>query len=126
MPTGSCLCGAVHITVNQPLTQPDLCHCRICRKYAAVGFASCDMPREVVTITGEEHIRWYQSSEKVRRGFCGTCGSALFFDPLFHDWTAIAMGVFDEPTGTTLGKHIFTANKGDYYTIEGSLPQNEQ
>jgi len=36
------------------------------------------------------------------------------------------MGVFDEPTGTTLGKHIFTANKGDYYTIEGSLPQNEQ
>ncbi|MEM6988047.1 MAG: GFA family protein [Pseudomonadota bacterium] len=126
MPSGACLCGAVRITVEGPLSQPDLCHCSICRKYAAVGFASCDMPRDRVHIDGEDAITWYQSSDKVRRGFCSRCGSALFFDPLFHDWTAIAMGVFDEPTGTTLGKHIFTGNKGDYYTIEGDLPQNVQ
>ncbi len=84
------------------------------------------MPRAAVTITGEAHVRWYQSSEKVRRGFCGTCGSTLFWDPVFQDWTAIAMGAFDTPTQTKLKQHIFVADKGDYYDITDGLPQNAQ
>ena len=75
---------------------------------------------------GAEHLRWYQSSEKVRRGFCGTCGSSLFFDPLHLDWIGIAMGAFDGHTDTHLEKHIFVASKGDYYTIADGLPQNLQ
>ena len=27
------------------------------------------------------------------------------------------MGAFDQPTGARLAKHIFTADKGDYYEI---------
>ena len=33
------------------------------------------------------------------------------------------MGAFDAPTGTRLGEHIFTADKGDYYEIGDGLPQ---
>lgn len=33
------------------------------------------------------------------------------------------MGAFDGPTGTTLAKHIFVAEKGDYYEIGDGLPQ---
>lgn len=34
------------------------------------------------------------------------------------------MGAFDSPTGTQLGKHIWVADKGDYYAIGDGLPQN--
>ena len=49
----------------------------------------------------------------------------FIFDPLFHDWTAIAMGAFDGPTGTALARHIFVSEKADYYPIKDGLPQNQ-
>jgi hypothetical protein len=77
-------------------------------------------------VHGLEKITWYKSSEKVRRGFCSTCGSSLFWDPTDqkkHDWTAISLGAFDTPTNTKLKQHIFVAEKGDYYEINDGLPQ---
>ena len=126
MPSGHCLCGAVSFEVDGELPGPDACHCSMCRRWSGHYWASTDLPRHRVTISGEDQIRWYQSSEKVRRGFCARCGSVLFFDPPARDWIAIAMGAFDQPTGTTLGKHIFTADKGDYYEIADGLPQDPQ
>jgi hypothetical protein len=89
-------------------------------------WSSTDLPREAIAIRGADSITWYPSSEKVRRGFCSVCGSALFFDPVHRDWIAIAMGAFDKPTGTRLEKHIFVADKGDYYEISDGLPQKAQ
>jgi hypothetical protein len=63
----------------------------------------------------------------VRRGFCSTCGSTLFFDPIDktkHDWMGVAMGAIDSPTGSKIALHIFTAEKGDYYEIPESEKQN--
>jgi len=126
MHSGSCLCGAVSFTVEGNLPPPDACHCTKCRKTSGHYFASTDVPKSRVTIAGEDKIAWFQSSEKVRRGFCATCGSSLFFDPLYRDWIGIAMGAFDKPTDTHLHIHIFTADKGDYYDIKDGLPQNQQ
>lgn len=124
MHKGSCLCGAVRFEVTGELPEPDACHCSQCRKTSGHFWASTDVPKADVTIHGEDNVRWFQSSEKARRGFCGTCGSALFWDPVHRDKIAIAMGAFDAPTGTMLGKHIFTADKGDYYAIADGLPRN--
>ena len=126
MHKGSCLCGAVSFEVAGELPAPDACHCSQCRKTSGHFWASTDVAKADVTIHGEDQVRWFQSSEKVRRGFCATCGSALFWDPVRHDKIAIAMGAFDAPTGTMLGKHIFTADKGDYYAIADGLPRNER
>lgn len=129
MHTGSCLCGKVTFEVSGDLPAPSACHCSQCRKHSGHFEASTDIPRSAVTVDGEEHVTWFHSSEKVRRGFCSTCGSSLFWDPIDrdkHDWTAIAMGAFDTPTGTRLERHIFVADKGDYYDIADGLPQNEQ
>ena len=123
MPSGSCLCGAVTFEVEGELPPPDACHCTMCRRWSGHYWASTDLPRDRVTVHGMDNVTWYQSSEKVRRGFCRTCGSVLFFDPPARDWTAIAMGAFAQPTGTRLGKHIFVADKGDYYDIADGLPQ---
>ena len=124
MHNGSCLCGAVRITVAGELHPPDACHCSQCRKQSGHYWASTDVPRASVTIEGEDRLTWYASSERVRRGFCSTCGSVLFWRPVRRpDTIAVAMGAFDAPTGTRLEKHIFTADKGDYYGIPGDEPQ---
>jgi hypothetical protein len=124
--SGSCLCGAVKFEVAASLEGPDACHCSMCRKISGHYWASTDVPRDRLSVTGEEGLRWYQSSEKVRRGFCGTCGSPLFWDVPGRPKISISMGAFDKPTDTQLGLHIYVADKGDYYDIADGLPQNPQ
>ena len=126
MHKGSCACGAVTFEIDGALQPPNACHCSICRKHSGHHFASTEVKKGQLTIDGRENVRWYQSSEKVRRGFCADCGSSLFFDPPHRDWIAVAMGAFDGPTETRMNLHIFVADKGDYYDIADGLPQNEQ
>ena len=126
MHNGSCLCGAIRFTVDCDLPRPDACHCTKCRKHSGHYFVSTDVPRSSLNIQGAEKVTWFQSSEKVERGFCSICGSSLFFKPIGKDWTGVAMGAFDTPTNTQLDFHIFVANKGDYYEIEAGTPQHPQ
>jgi hypothetical protein len=125
MHQGSCLCGAVTFEVACALPPPDGCHCTQCRKQSGHFWASTDIPRAALTIEGADKLTWFSSSEKVRRGFCSLCGSSLFWDPIRKDTIGVAMGAFDQPTGTSLGIHIFVAEKGDYYEITDGLPQNQ-
>ena len=129
MHKGACLCGAVDFEVTGALPPPDACHCSRCRKWSGHFSAGTDVPRAALTIHGAENVTWFRSSERVRRGFCSTCGSALFFDPVDqtkHDWIGIAMGAFDLPTDTRLAMHIYVSDKGDYYDIGAGVPQYEQ
>jgi hypothetical protein len=122
--TGRCLCGAVRYRVFAPLRPVSACHCSQCRRqHGALGCYSGDLPTESVDIEGGEHLRWYQSSASARRGFCGRCGSKLFWQALDRRSIDIAAGSLDLPTGLTLDRHIFVADKGDYYQIADDLPQ---
>lgn len=118
---GSCLCGDVKVRIEGELGPPDACHCSQCRKWSGHVWASTDVLREQVSIEGGEHVGWFQSSEKVRRGFCTRCGSSLLWDVAGRARIAIAMGIFDTPTGTALHAHIFTADKGDYYPLDDGI-----
>ncbi len=124
MHRGSCLCGAVRFVVDGVLAAPDACHCTQCRRQSGHFWASSDVEKRALAIEGEDKVSWFQSSEKVRRGFCSVCGSVLFWDPIYRDWIGVAMGAFESPTGTRLAKHIFVGDKGDYYDIGDGLPQN--
>ena len=124
MHSGSCNCGAVRFTLDGPIAPPSACHCRECRKQTGHFEVSTDIPRSALSVTGGDSVTWYHTSPKVRRGFCSICGSNLFWDPIHHDWTAIAMGAFDTPTDTALKGHIFVSEKGDYYELSDGLPQN--
>jgi hypothetical protein len=126
MNKGACLCGSVRFEVAGALRPPDACHCSQCRKQSGHFWASTDVQRKDLSITGGEHIRWFRSSERIQRGFCSLCGSFLFWELIKGDTIAIAMGAFDSPTDTSLSMHIFVADKGDYYEIADGLPQNEQ
>ena len=123
---GSCLCRAVTFVVSGDLSPPDACHCSQCRKHSGHYFASTDVPKTALHVSGREHVSWFQSSDNIRRGFCSKCGSSLFWEPMHRDWVAVAMGAFDDPTATKLKMHIFVGDKGDYYEIADGLPQNQQ
>lgn len=128
MLTGACLCGAVSFEVEGKLEKsPEACHCSQCRKQSSHFFAAVNVRRTALKLRGAEKVAWYQSSEEVRRGFCSVCGSVLFWNPTKegYEWIAIAMGLFDSPTGARLAKHTFVGDKGDYYDITDGLPQSQ-
>ena len=118
--TGGCLCGAVRYRVNGPLRPVVACHCVQCRKTSGHHVAATSAARQNVEIAGE--VTWYASSEIARRGFCGTCGSNLFWDGPGVNLSIFA-GTLEGETGLTLKGHIFCADKGDYYAIADGLPQ---
>ena len=120
----SCLCGAIKVVVTGQLPGPVACHCSQCRKQSGHFWASVDLPKERVTIAGP--VSWFQASEKAQRGFCGTCGSFLLWEPIGEDTIAVAMGAFDGATGVEMVRHIYVADKGDYYRLADGLPQEPQ
>jgi hypothetical protein len=105
---------------------PEACHCSQCRKQSGHFLAAVNVRRTALTVHGEDNVTWYRSSEKVRRGFCAVCGSTLFWSPTIegYEFIAVAMGIFEGPTGTRLAKHTFVGDKGDYYNIDDGLPQS--
>ncbi len=123
MHKGSCLCGVVTFEVDQELAAPDACHCSQCRKQSGHVFSSTNVARDRLTVNGGKSVRWFESSEKARRGFCATCGSSLFWDPVGLDYIAVAMGAFEKPTKTHLAVHIWVADKGDYYELGDGVAQ---
>lgn len=114
MITGSCLCGAVRFTVTGPLRPVIACHCVQCRKSSGHHVAATSAHRDQIAIEGA--VTWFRSSDTARRGFCGTCGSNLFWDGAGEN-LSIHAGSLDDATGLTIAGHIFCAFKGDYYDI---------
>ncbi len=125
MVSGACLCGAVAFMIEGPLAPASACHCGQCRKQSGHHWASTHIPKASLTFTQQEGLRWYRSSAAVRRGFCGTCGAFLFWDPADEDRISVSMGALETPTGGHLARHIFVAGKGDYYDIADGLPQSD-
>jgi hypothetical protein len=121
--TGGCLCGAVRYAVSGKLRDVLECHCSMCRRTHGHIGAYTAVPRSALELIDATGLRWYHSSDKARRGFCGTCGSSLFWDPAGKDYIAVAAGTLDAPTGLKTVLQIHTADSGDYYTIRADVPQ---
>ena len=119
---GSCLCGSVRFAVTGTPQGASCCHCGQCRKQSGHVWSSAHVPKGDLSIDGE--VRWYRSSDKARRGFCPICGSFLFWQHADEDQISFSLGSIDGATGLALEKHIFTADKGDYYQITDGVPQS--
>lgn len=121
--TGSCLCGAVTYEIAGPLSPVVYCHCSQCRRQSGHFYATTNVARADLRLIREDGLAWFRSSERARRGFCKMCGSPLFWQHDGTDRIAILAGGLASPTGLVEGRHIFVADKGDYYTIDDGLPQ---
>ena len=126
MATGSCNCGGVAYRVNGPLDRVVACHCTQCRKQSGHFYAATNAADVDLLIEDSGTLTWYAASDMAKRGFCGTCGSALFWKANDSDTTSILAGSLDDDAGLKLAVHIFCADKGTYYEISDGLPQFPQ
>jgi hypothetical protein len=91
--TGGCQCGAVRFRVGR-LGRGSLCHCRMCQKQFGHFYAPLITSFAVTWTRGEP--KWFQSSNKARRGFCAECGTPLAYKENSGE-TELAIGAFDDP-----------------------------
>jgi hypothetical protein len=120
--TGQCLCGAVRFTLNGPLRGVSVCHCGQCRRWHGHVGAYTNVERTALTFADQRGLKWFKSSDTATRGFCGDCGSVLFWDAPGRDTISVTAGCLERPTGTTIDVQIFTEDKGDYYALDLSIP----
>lgn len=118
---GGCLCGAVRFATQGSLREVIFCHCSQCRKQTGLYYAATSVDGPNIEITGK--VTWFAASSFAKRGFCGTCGSALFWKPEGEDRYAVLAGAFDDPMALKPGYHICTASKAGFYEIGDGLPQ---
>lgn len=120
--SGSCLCGAVRFRLTGKLRDVSHCHCAMCRRWHGHVGAYTNVARSGLEFTEARGLKWFRSSAIARRGFCGECGSSLFWDGDKRDAISVAAGALDAPTGLVSNVQIFTEDKGDYYELDPRVP----
>lgn len=121
----SCNCGAVAFEVTGEILGSSFCHCGQCRRQSGHHWASANVKPSGLKFARDDGLKWFASSDFARRGFCGTCGCTLFWKHNEEDQISFSLGALDLPTGMRVAKHIFVADKGDYYDISDDLPQHQ-
>ena len=119
---GSCLCGAVSLTVNISDHQVGVCHCSICRRWGGGPFFAVEAGRQV-QIEGEENITTYASSDWAKRGFCRHCGTHLFYRLNDEDAYVLPVSLIDSGQPWDLALEIFTDEKPVFYDFSNATRQ---
>lgn len=119
--TGSCLCGAVEITISEPIKKDvSACHCGMCRKWTAGTFYSIHGGKEAdIQFKGAESIGRYRSSDWAERAFCKECGSSLFYHSFEDDQCYVSADLFSEMDEFVLTSEIFYNCRPGYLASSG-------
>ncbi len=124
---GSCLCKKVNYVIDGKLGPISHCHCPPCRKAHAAAF--CTVARVNTTDfrlkSGQEFLTAYESSPGKKRWFCSVCSSQIYAYKEGEPHCVVRVGTMDDDPGNRPIRHIFTAEKAPWYTIDEKLPQFE-
>ncbi len=127
--TGGCLCGAVRYEILGDLRGIVNCHCSKCRRFHGNFGAYTSIKFDNLKLVEKRGLKWFRSvtdeTPNVERGFCGECGSSLFWHPRDQKIIAVAAGSLDDPTGLKTIGHVWISQISDYYEIHDDLPQYE-
>ncbi|HVI87691.1 MAG TPA: GFA family protein [Dongiaceae bacterium] len=123
---GGCLCGAVRYRVRGDFSQPNPCHCHMCRRYHGAPGVFIGTRRELVDLTGEGEIVWFSASAKAERGSCRQCGSKLFWRSKDGTDMDVTIGSLDRRHDLRLRAHIWVDHRGDYEAFNDDLPKYAQ
>jgi len=95
--TGGCQCGAVRYKAMILPETSHICHCRMCQKAVGNYFAALVSARNDTVVWTRGAPAVFMSSDPVRRGFCSTCGTPLFYKTVKGKHTAFTIGSLDQP-----------------------------
>ena len=114
---GHCLCGAVTVRATPVRRHVEACHRTMCRRWSGVAYVGVQCGSEV-EIEGESSVVRYRSSDWAERGFCGRCGSSLFYHYLPLDHYGFLAGLFPDDSFLPLSEGIFIDEKPAYYAFD--------
>jgi len=109
---GSCLCGAVSVTIRPASRSVGTCHCNMCRKWA--GGPQMMVECAGAGFEGEDYLGVYESSEWAERGFCKRCGSHHYYRLKKHGNYFVPVGLFDVQDWE-FDQQIFIDEKPPFY-----------
>lgn len=113
---GSCLCGAVQVSAKSLNKHAGVCHCSMCRTWSGGPWMAVDCGVDV-TFEGEENISVFGSSDWAERGFCGKCGSHLFYRLKESKQYVMPVGLFDDDLPFVFDHQIFIDEKPSFYAF---------
>lgn len=115
---GVCLCGNIRITASEH-GEINVCHCSMCRRWGGGPMLAVHCGPNV-QVEGDATV--YRSSDWAERGFCGTCGTHLFYHLLPADEYILPAGLFQPHEAFVLTAQIFIDEKPDYYAFANDTP----
>ena len=117
--SGGCQCGAVRFRAAR-LGRASHCHCRMCQKaFGGIGGALVTAG-ELVWTRGQ--LRHFRSSNAVKRGFCGDCGTPLTFE-VDGGAVDVAIAAFDRPGDITPVSQLARASRLAWFDSLHRLPE---
>jgi hypothetical protein len=124
---GRCFCGAVRFRATLPSKWVAHCHCTMCRRNSGAAFVTwVGLDADGVAMdAADDALRWHASSAGAQRGFCGRCGTPLFFRS--SRWPGelhVTRASFDGPVDREPQAHVFWDTHVDWVHIaDDGLPR---
>ena len=125
--TGSCLCGAVHLSCGGKVGAASYCHCNDCRKCTgsafsvSVAFDACDV--QISNGPIGSHTKTADNGHELTRYFCLNCGSPLYTSsPRHPDRIYVKAGILDDASLVRPAYQSWTCSKVSWSRIDPALP----
>ncbi|TMM52683.1 GFA family protein [Sulfitobacter sabulilitoris] len=115
---GRCLCGAVTVSVQVDNPILRACHCDMCRRHTSGMFISLATVPGTGAVTGPAQS--FRSSDWAERGFCGTCGSTLWYGAIQEGARNFAAGLFENAADAPLKLEFFADKCPQGYALAGA------
>jgi hypothetical protein len=123
-----CLCKAVRIEIDAEPMAARMCWCRLCQYLGAgTGTANVCFPTDKMRTEGE--VAWHEgvadSGNRLRPGFCPTCGTPLFSIAVSRPHlTFIRIGALDDPNLMGPQAIIWASQAPDWACLDPDLPRH--
>ncbi len=126
MLAGGCLCEQVRFRIPHAFKGGVAhCHCRMCRRAAAsVAVTWVTVPKDAFTLD-RGALTTYRSSDHGARGFCGSCGTPVtFWTAHAPDYIDVALCALDDADRLPATRHVWTASRLPWLTLDPDLPES--
>jgi hypothetical protein len=123
--TGSCLCGAVRITLTGAPERVGVCHCLDCRKKTGAVFATW-----AILLEDEVEVAGTTTRHELPNGYasyrCAACASPLYEKRPESGEVELLVGVLDEPSRLTPTYELWTIRRESWLAPLADADQYER
>lgn len=112
-----CLCGDVTFSVANVSSKFSVCHCETCRAWGGGPLFAVPCGADV-EFDSMYRVTVYDSSEWASRGFCGSCGTHLFYRFKSTGAYNMSLGLFPELKDAVMHVQYYSDQRPGFYCFE--------